>query len=833
MRPIPVEDMSLGYVVDVDEHGRHLVRVFRHEDGKDVPVANVRDLLRYDYRETNADGSKLYIVGKEDRNILLAVSSLNPQFVDHNTVALEVTPPILSYLRQRSKLAETSKAQEIRVSPVPIQPVAKIDFDPQRGLEIQTGYQVDAHSPLIAAKDVKSVAQSDYVRIGNLLAPLAKPENPKARDLLQLEKTVVPLDQIPEYFTRDLVLIQQEFNAVLNDMARQIRVVSSDIQPTVSVNKTSPGWLDFKIEYTVGDQKVSHKQLMVNSQSQYARVSPTTWLRSNPKALADVQKKLQDLGVQNNSDPLSSGYRVAASQFASLEEFIDAIGGVRSLSAAYQLFLAQLTNFKADADFRLADSIEQELSRHRITLRSYQREGIHWLNWLFQNRLHGLLADDMGLGKTLQTICAMAQAYLTENIEQHSLIVAPKSVLIHWQREISRCLPNTRVVLYHGQSRLQTRSLFAYKQPLIFISTYATVNNDIDYLIQIPFFYVILDEATNIKNPTAQRTQSIKSLNAAHRIALSGTPIENRPAELWSLFDFLMREHLGRYGTFQRVFETPILLGDQQVSERLGKRIRPFMLRRRKEEVAKDLPEKIPVITWCELTEEQRHLYGSLQATANDITEALRRGEQVSYTSTILPILTKLKQICDHPALVIDPKRPVLERSEKFDLVTAKIKEIVSQNEQVVVFSHFLGMLDLLQFELETASISYMRIDGSTNNRQMLVDRFNKGEAKVALCSLMAAGQGITLTAANHVIHADRWWNPAIENQATDRVHRIGQTKTVFVYHFLTQGTLEETIDELLERKQIMADHVVDAAESKQLQWTKEDLIEILKPLRD
>ncbi len=438
----------------------------------------------------------------------------------------------------------------------------------------------------------------------------------------------------------------------------------------------------------------------------------------------------------------------------------------------------------------------------------------------------------MGLGKTLQAICAIAHAYLVDDVQEHSLIIAPKSVLIHWQREIRRCLPKAHVRLYHGQNRASTRRLFQYRQPIIFISTYATVANDIEHLVKVPFFYVILDEATQIKNPNAQRTQGIKALNAAHRIALSGTPIENRPSELWSIFDFLMRDHLGRYGTFQRRFEAPILSGDQQIAEILGRRIRPFMLRRRKEEVARDLPEKIPLVTWCDLSEEQRSLYGSLQEVANEIRKALRRGEQVSYTGTILPVLTKLKQICDHPAIVAEPKQPVSGRSEKFDLVVEKIGEILDQGEQVVVFSHFLGMLNLLQHEMERLAVPFIRIDGSTQHRQLLVDRFNRREAKVALCSLMAAGHGITLTAANHVIHADRWWNPAIEDQATDRVHRIGQDKTVYVYHFLTEGTLEETIDDLLERKRDLADQVIEAADSRRLQWTREELIQILKPLQ-
>jgi SNF2 family DNA or RNA helicase len=359
------------------------------------------------------------------------------------------------------------------------------------------------------------------------------------------------------------------------------------------------------------------------------------------------------------------------------------------------------------------------------------------------------------------------------------------------------------------------------------------VANDIDALAQIPFYYVVLDEATNIKNPMTKRAQGIKALNAVHRCALSGTPVENRPAELWSLFDFLMRGHLGRHGAFQRRFESPILNGDKPAADALGRRIRPFLLRRVKEEVAKDLPEKIEMTEWCELTEEQRNLYGALQASASAIHDALVKGEQIDYTSHILPVITKLKQICDHPAIVTGRRLPIEGRSQKFDWVIEKVGEILGQREQVVIFSHFLEMLNLLQRAIDKFSAPYIRIDGSTNNRQQWVDQFNQGKARVALCSLQAAGHGITLTGANHVIHADRWWNPAIEAQATDRVHRIGQEKTVYVYRILTEGTLEERIDQLLEQKRVIAGQIMNAAGAQRLQWTREDLIEILKPLRD
>lgn len=298
------------------------------------------------------------------------------------------------------------------------------------------------------------------------------------------------------------------------------------------------------------------------------------------------------------------------------------------------------------------------------------------------------------------------------------------------------------------------------------------------------------------------------------------------------MFDFLMRGHLGQYGTFERLFEARILAGDRQASERLGRRIYPFLLRRRKEEVAKDLPEKIEMPEYCELTEEQKVLYGQVQGQAKSIHASLMAGAPLNYTKHILPVLTQLKQVCDHPALVTGETDPLLHgRSNKFDWVTERIKDITEQNQQVAVFSHFLGMLDLLESFLRQSGIRYIRIDGGTSNRQGLIDHFNDGHASVALLSLMAAGHGINLTAANHVIHADRWWNPAVEDQATDRVHRIGQDKTVYVHRILTEGTLEERIDTLLATKRDMSDQIIDAATADARRWTREELLELLRPL--
>jgi len=248
--------------------------------------------------------------------------------------------------------------------------------------------------------------------------------------------------------------------------------------------------------------------------------------------------------------------------------------------------------------------------------------------------------------------------------------------------------------------------------------------------------------------------------------------------------------------------------------------------------VEHELPDKIDILEYCELTEEQRSLYGQIQdMQISPLRTAMASGEKVSFTINILSILTKLKQVCDHPALITEVNEPLMGRSQKFDRVVRKIMIIRRGDDQIVLFSHFLGMLDLLEKAMTDRGISYMRVDGSTKNRQEYFDAFNEGKYETALLSIQACGHGVNLTSANHVIHVDRWWNPAVEDQATDRVHRIGQEKSVYVHRIITKGTLEERISRLLERKRGLSDRVIGAAIAEKMEWTREELIELLKPL--
>jgi len=818
--------MQLSFALD-REGDQHLVQVYKQKDGATVPITDITPLWQYGYQETTEteDGEIVYILDEKDRQTLLSLRSLNPKKGGNGRLSFGFAPPMLNYLRTKENIRETESSEKLQVRDKPLAAAAQIDFNPQAGLTVTTGYHDPVTQEMLPAEAFHKTAVGDYVMIGDTFMPLPPPPSDTVKKWLAQPTIQVANRDIPEFFQRDLVLLKKEFSAVLTDKANEIQIVDDAFKPFIKVDKNEQGWLDFEVDYKVGGMTLPHTFLKEKTNEPFIQLDDTTWVKNDTRSILKTEKQLKEL----EAELTANGYRTRISEFASLDEFIQSIGGTAELSAAYQDFLDQLTGFRADETFQLSKAAEAQFKRIGITLRPYQREGVHWLDWLHHNHLHGLLADDMGLGKTLQSICILRRAYEETQTRQHSLILCPKSVLRHWEREINSYYPQLRTYPYHGPNR--NRNLLKAIEPITFISTYQTAANDIEYFKTIPFYYIILDEATRIKNPQAKRTQAVKALNSAHRLALSGTPVENRPAEMWSIFDFLMRGHLGRYGTFERVFEKEIAAGNGQAAANLGKRVKPFMLRRLKENVAKDLPEKIEMDEWCELTEEQRQLYGSYQGEIKQLRFALASGERVSYTASILPVLQKLKQICDHPAIVTNIKQPILGRSEKFDWIIDKVQEIKRNGEQVVIFSHFLDMLNLFENIIKQERISYIRIDGSTNNRQYLIDTFNQGQKTVALCSLGATSQGINLTSANHVIHADRWWNPAIEDQATDRVHRIGQDKTVYVYRIMVQGTLEERIDTLLANKRKVADQIVDAAGAGARQWTRDELMELLKPL--
>jgi superfamily II DNA or RNA helicase len=823
---VPEIEMEVEFGLDLDADGRHVVSLFERTDGMRKRIEAPESF--WNYGTTFVRNGQRYRVALKDVEILQGLRSLNPELRSDGALVLDFLPPILVHLRKRPHTSEEVASAAIGVSEEPLSVRATVDYAPDAGVTITAGYGCRDSHEVIPRGALKVTRDGGYAQVGDVYHPLEKLASTAGSRWLEAGIVRVPLGGVPEFFVRDLVLLMTELSAVLTDQAAQVRVINAPTKPRVTVQRNEPGWLDFVVDYQVGTYTLPQEVALsgASKRDRYVQADSYTFVPVDSGVIEQTEAELEKL----NAVATPSGYRIAVTRFASLEEFIDHIGGVRALSEEYARFLSQLLGFELDETFRLSERAEANLKNAGINLRPYQRAGIQWLNWLRENHLHGILADDMGLGKTVQAICALNIAHERQEVDRPSLIVCPKSVVPFWVREVRRCVPDIRICSYAGPGR--DRRVWSHAGKNWYVTTYETLARDIDVISRTPFYFAILDEASKIKNPDAQRTQAIKSINAMHRLALSGTPVENRLSEMWSIFDFLIKGLFGSRSAFESRYETPILEGDRDAAQHLARRIRPFLLRRLKEDVAKDLPEKIEIEDWCELTEEQRALYGQIQdGLAKPLRDEIAAGVLPNYQMNILPILTKLKQVCDHPALITGDHDDIWGRSEKFDATADSIREILGDGERVVLFSHFLGTLDLFERALRERQTRYIRIDGSTSNRQKLIDDFNAGRADVALCSIQACGYGITLTAANHVIHFDRWWNPAVEDQATDRVHRIGQSKTVYVHRTLTAGTLEEKIALMLDRKRALADRVVGAAVGQAMQWTREELLELLRPL--
>jgi superfamily II DNA or RNA helicase len=445
----------------------------------------------------------------------------------------------------------------------------------------------------------------------------------------------------------------------------------------------------------------------------------------------------------------------------------------------------------------------------RAVLRPYQRQGVNWLSFLDRAGLGAVLADDMGLGKTLQALCAA---------RGKTLIVAPRSVVYNWLDEIARFLPLHRSELYHGAGRKLGDADFV-------VTTYAILRLDIDTLAARRWDTVVLDEAQAIKNPDSQVARAAYRLDAGFRMSLSGTPIENRLEELYSQMHFTNRGLLGSRADFAHRYEEPILAGDAAATARLRRRIRPFVLRRLKSSVAPELPARTDVVLHVELEEQERSFYEAVHAaTKRDVVEKLGQGASML---AVLEALLRLRQAACHPALV--PGAPArLASSSKLERLVDSLSDAVADGHKALVFSQWTSLLDLVEPLLEDQQLRFTRLDGSTRDRAGVVQSFQSAEGPpVLIASLKAGGTGLNLTAADHVFLLDPWWNPAAEDQAADRAHRIGQQRPVFVYRLVAKDTIEERILALQERKRALAAAALeDGALAAQL--TKEDLLELL-----
>ena len=468
----------------------------------------------------------------------------------------------------------------------------------------------------------------------------------------------------------------------------------------------------------------------------------------------------------------------------------------------------------------------------QASLRPYQQQGLNWLQFLREHGLGGILADDMGLGKTLQTLTHIQVEKDADRLTRPALIIAPVSLMGNWRRETERFCPGLRCLVIHGKDRHEVAGTIAEHD--IVIAPYSLLQRDKERWLEAQWHIVVLDEAQNIKNASTHAAQVVGQLQTRHRLCLSGTPMENHLGEIWSLFHFLMPGFLGSQQRFKELFRTPIeKLGDPERLHQLRARITPFMLRRTKALVAHELPPKVETIERVELSGKQADLYETIRlGMEKTVREALNTKGLAKSQITILDALLKLRQVCCDPRLLKLAAAQKVKTSAKLEQLMELLPEMVAEGRRILLFSQFTSMLSLIEAELKQRDIPWVKLTGQSQNRDALIAQFTSGAVPVFLISLKAGGVGLNLPQADTVIHYDPWWNPAVETQATDRAHRIGQTHTVFVYKLVAQGTIEERILALQERKAALADSMYSGATGrKQPLFTEGDLAELLKPL--
>jgi len=583
-------------------------------------------------------------------------------------------------------------------------------------------------------------------------------------------------------------------------LARAPKVrVRRKLRPRVRVAAGSNGWFELDARFESEEQAVDlgAVRLWLRSGRRFIPLPDGSYAEADREELTQAADLLEEAGA------LPGKQRTELPPYQA--------GAVDALAA-----LGAAARFESRARTAIAEF--KELSRIPAvpapagllaTLRHYQEDGLSWLWFLHRHGLGGILADDMGLGKTVQALAVLQQS---RNVEgpAPSLVVAPTSVLPNWQRESERFTPGLRVAIWHGQDRRERVEDLAGAD--LVLTSYALARRDRDELMKTRWRYVLLDEAQNIKNADSATAQACKALPADHRLALTGTPLENRLSELWSIFDFLMPGFLGAEEDFAERYDQPIeVAGDLAVRERLRRRVQPFLLRRLKTEVAKDLPPKTETVAYCEMEPAQSALYREvLEQSRAKVQESIQKVGFRRARVSILAALLRLRQVCNDPRLLKLPGGSALPPSAKLERFDELVDDLLAEGHRALVFSQFTEMLRLLEAHATERKVAFLSLDGRTRDRMARVDAFNKPDGPpIFFISLKAGGTGLNLTAADYVIHYDPWWNPAVEDQATDRTHRIGQTRAVIAYKLITRGTVEEKILALQQRKRELAQGIL------------------------
>ncbi|MGM0602446.1 MAG: SNF2-related protein [Bacillota bacterium] len=627
---------------------------------------------------------------------------------------------------------------------------------------------------------------------------------------------------IQNFITDGLPHIPEEWEVETTDSFDDIEIKNIELEPIIEFSdEKGINWFDFKISYNLGGKTYSRQELQ--KMISYSRTGEAYVKIDKKYFIINMGEKEKSIDhILDHSEKSSDGeYRSPYHNLLYYRNMLQKSGIKFKGSRVFNELDKEIGSRKAIKKEKIPSEV-------REILRDYQKEGFYWLNFLQKFNFGGILADDMGLGKTLQMLTLIKSV----SPQQPALVVCPRTLIYNWKEESEKFFDNLKTLVYYGtpEERDDMRSSFADYD--LIISSYSVISRDIEKINQgkIRFSFSILDEAQHIKNYKTKRAEAVKNINADTRLAMTGTPLENSVAELWSIFDYLMPGYLGNYNYFNKNFFTPISKNsNQDKMKELKERTAPFILRRRKEEVLAELPEKIINIQPVNMTQLQEDSYQMvLDEVKNNIETAVaERGFARSHIN-VLTALTKLRQICNHPALVLGNEGSK-HNSGKLDTLEELVSDAVSGGHKVIIFSQFVKMLRLIKNRLVLNNIKFEYLDGSTRNRMERVNNFNNNEDIDAfLISLKAGGVGLNLTSADIVIHVDPWWNPMVERQASDRAHRLGQENRVIVYKLITKGTVEEKMLKLQKKKQDVFDNIIENNVNPIRAITWEDIQELL-----
>ena len=626
------------------------------------------------------------------------------------------------------------------------------------------------------------------------------------------EELVASGDEAIAFWTNGIGELPEDWDRFIPDDLVDVTIRDESVTPQMRVS-SGVDWLNLDMKFESGGAVVREEELRacLEHGRRLVQLEDGSYAPIDPEKVGDVLTRMAEIyataGMKDKL-PLSQAGRV--------QDLLKMVQNAKVSASAKTLF-AKIEDIDEIPSVAKPRTLKADL-------RPYQKDGFSWLVFLHELNSGGILADDMGLGKTVQAIALLLWAK-SKYKRKLNLVVAPTSVVPNWEREIAKFAPGLKTLVWQGPNRSQRAP--EIEKADVMITSYALLRRDEELLQALDLRYVILDEAQHIKNPMSQTARSAKKLSSERRLALTGTPIENRLSELWSIFDFVSPGLLGTLKTFEERIARPIDRGDMDTAQRLRGTIKPFVMRRLKRDVAADLPDKIEQEMIVPLAEEQSKLYKQVlgQVRKSVLSEVEKKGVSKAQIQ-ILAALTRLRQVACDPRLMKLPDTDFdADDSGKLGALREIVDEAIDGNHRVLVFSQFVEMLNHIRAALDTDGVQYEYLDGSTKNRIDRVDRFNEDTSvPVFLISLKAGGTGLNLTGADTVVHFDPWWNPAVEDQATDRAHRIGQTKNVNVYKLIAAGTVEEKILELSAKKRELVSNVLSTEGSPLKGLTKADV---------